>query len=189
MGATEGMVRDLVIRAQGGDRDAYELLARSAAPRLYAVASRVLRGADEANDVVQQALLSIWLDLPGLRDPDRFDAWAYRILIRHARHAAAGARARRHSVTDVSESLATRGDHAADVAAQDQLSRAFLHLTAEHRAVVVLHHVVGLPLGEIAEILEIPYGTVGSRLHHAMRAMREAIAAGERAPAREGQPA
>ena len=51
------------------------------------------------------------------------------------------------------------------------------------------HHYVGLPLGEIAEILDIPYGTVGSRLHHAIRSMRATIDAAERTAIQEGQPA
>jgi RNA polymerase sigma-70 factor (ECF subfamily) len=61
------------------------------------------------------------------------------------------------------------------VANSDALSRAFDRLTPEHRAVVVLHHYVGLPLAEIAEIMNVPYGTVGSRLHHALRELRGAL--------------
>ena len=183
------MGRDLVERAQAGDRDAYERLARSVAPRLFAVASRVLRDRDDAQDAVQQALVSIWLDLPSLRDPDRFDAWAYRLLVRHCRKAARRLPANHVAVVDISDLLAAPGDHAFELALHDELTRAFERLSADHRAVVVLHHLVGLPLGEIAEILEIPYGTAGSRLHSAMRALRAAVLAGDRVPAREGQPA
>lgn len=183
------MGRELVERAQAGDRDAYERLARSVAPRLFAVASRVLRDRDDAQDAVQQALVSIWLDLPSLRDPDRFDAWAYRLLVRHCRKSTRRPSVTHGTVVDLSEVLAAPGDHATAAALHDELARAFERLTADHRAVVVLHHVVGLPLGEIAEILEIPYGTAGSRLHNAMRALRAAIIAGDRLPAREGHPA
>jgi len=63
----------------------------------------------------------------------------------------------------------------ATVAERDELTRAFAQLSADHRTVVVLHHLVGLPLDEIAEILGIPYGTVGSRLFHAKRALRAAF--------------
>ena len=179
------MGRDLVERAQAGDRDAYEALARGVAPRLFAVASRILRDPDDAQDAVQQALVGIWLDLPSLRDPDRFEAWAYRIVIRQCSRATRRGTFRR-SVVDVSETLAATADPAAETALHDELTRAFARLTPDHRAVVVLHHLVGLPLGEIAEILDIPYGTAGSRLHHAMRALRAAITAGEQLPAREG---
>ena len=80
-------------------------------------------------------------------------------------------------------------DSIGDVAVRDQLDRAFRALSHDHRVVVVLHHYVGLPLGEIAEILDVPYGTVGSRLHHAMRSMRATIDAAERTAIQEGQPA
>jgi RNA polymerase sigma-70 factor (ECF subfamily) len=124
-----------------------------------------------------------------LRNPDRFDAWAYRILIHHCRRAGRRSTPRAASVVDLSDVLAAPGDHAAATALNDELDRAFQRLTPDHRAVVILHHLVGLPLGEIAEILDIPYGTVGSRLHRAMRALRSAIDEGAGAPAREGQPA
>ena len=88
-------MRDLVERAQQGDREAYELLARGAARRLFLIASRILRDADAAEDAVQHTLVTIWRDLPSLRDPARFDAWTYRIVIR-----AAGA-ADRYIVLDV----------------------------------------------------------------------------------------
>jgi RNA polymerase sigma-70 factor (ECF subfamily) len=73
------MSRLLVERAQQGDRDAYEQLARGALRRLFLVASRILRDSDAAEDAVQQTLVDIWRDLPSLRDPDRFDAWTYRL--------------------------------------------------------------------------------------------------------------
>jgi RNA polymerase sigma-70 factor (ECF subfamily) len=72
---------------------------------------------------------------------------------------------------------------------RDQLSRALANLSVEHRTVVVLHHYSGLSLAEISEIVGVPYGTVGSRLHHATRALRAAIAAGDRSTALGGQPA
>ncbi len=87
------------------------------------------------------------------------------------------------------EATPARADAYADSDLRDQLDRALAELTPEHRAVVVLHHYVGLPLGEIADILGVPYGTVGSRLHHATRALRASISAGDRVPAVGGQPA
>jgi RNA polymerase sigma-70 factor (ECF subfamily) len=92
-------------------------------------------------------------------------------------------------VVDLSDDLAAARDDIGEVAVRDQLDRAFDGLSADHRTVVVLHHLMGLPLGEIADILDVPYGTVGSRLHHALRAMRAGLDASERATARGGQPA
>jgi len=183
------MSRALVEKAQRGDRDAYEQLARDAAHRLFLVASRILRDADAAEDAVQQTLVAMWRDIGTLRDPDRFEAWTYRIVVRYCR-----AETRRHrrmgvTVVDLSDSMAAATDGFAEVALRDQLGRAFERLSLDHRTVVVLHHLVGLPLAEIAEILDIPYGTVGSRLHHAMRALRTAIESAERTPVPGGQPA
>jgi RNA polymerase sigma-70 factor, ECF subfamily len=183
------MSRVLVERAQAGDREAYEQLARAAARRLFLVASRILRDTDAAEDAVQGALISMWRDLPSLRDPDRFDAWAYRLVVRHCHNL--GRRERRSGVrvVDLTEDLRTERDGIGDVAVRDQLGRAFDALSRDHRAVVVLHHLVGLPIAEIAEILDVPYGTVGSRLHHAIRAMRASLDAAERVTAPGGQPA
>jgi DNA-directed RNA polymerase specialized sigma24 family protein len=76
------MDTDLVVRAQRGDKAAFADLAAGIADRFLAVARRILRDIDLAEDATQQALLSIWQDLPQLRDPARFDAWSYRLLVR-----------------------------------------------------------------------------------------------------------
>ncbi len=78
----KAMDTELVIRAQHGDEEAFASLAVAAGDRLHAVAHRILRDTDLAEDATQQALLSIWRDLPQLRDPARFDAWSYRLLVR-----------------------------------------------------------------------------------------------------------
>ncbi len=181
--------RQLVERAQRGDRDAYEALARASAPRLYRTAQRIVRDADGAEDAVQQTLVQIWCELPSLRDPDRFEAWTYRIVVRFC--LAESRQARRTDVREIhiQETVPARADAFADSDLRDQLNQALLELSREHRAVVVLHHYSGLSLGEIADILGVPYGTVGSRLHHATRALRASIAAGERSPLTGGQPA
>ena len=76
------MDTDLVTRAQRGDKEAFALLATGFADRFLAVARRILRDIDLAEDATQQALLTVWRDLPQLRDPARFDAWSYRLLVR-----------------------------------------------------------------------------------------------------------
>jgi RNA polymerase sigma-70 factor (ECF subfamily) len=181
--------RALVERAQRGDRDAYESLARASADRLYLTAHRIARDADRAEEAVQQTLVAMWRELPSLRDPDRFEAWTYRLVVRFC--LLESRRARRTGVREIriDERAPALTDAYADADLRDQLDRALAALSPEHRAVVVLHHYAGLPLGEIAEIVGVPYGTVGSRLHHAIRALRAAIAAGDRTPIAEGQPA
>jgi RNA polymerase sigma-70 factor (ECF subfamily) len=181
--------RALVEQAQHGDRDAYEALARASARRLYLTAHRIVRDADRAEDAVQQTLVAMWRELPSLRDPDRFEAWTYRLVVRFCLEESR--RARRTGVREIriEETEPARSDAYAAADLRDQLDRALAALSPQHRTVVVLHHYAGLPLAEIAEILGVPYGTVGSRLHHATRALRATIEAHERVGISEGQPA
>ena len=75
------MRRDLVEAASRGDHEAFDVLAASAGDRLYAVALLILRAPDLAEDAVQEALVRAWKQLPSLRDPDKFDAWLYRLVV------------------------------------------------------------------------------------------------------------
>jgi RNA polymerase sigma-70 factor, ECF subfamily len=175
----------LVIRAQDGDEQAFASLAVVIGGRLHAVAHRILRDIDLAEDATQQALLDIWRDLPDLRDPARFDAWSYRLLVR-----ACYAEGRRNRQATPNLRLLptdepTVGEGLREVVDRDQLERGFRRLSIEHRAVVVLHHYLDWPLEQIAETLGVPPGTVRSRLHHAMRGLRAALDADARPVPRE----
>ncbi len=179
------MDADLVIRAQRGDKGAYGLLAAEVADRLLAVARRILRDIDLAEDATQQALLAIWQDLPQLRDPARFEAWSYRLLVRACY--AEGRKDRRWAPNLrllPGDELAA-DDDLSSVVDRDQLERGFRRLSIDHRTVVVLHHYLDLPLERVAEIVGIPTGTAHSRLHHAMRALRAALDADRRPVSRE----
>ncbi len=179
------METDLVVRAQRGDKAAYADLAAGIADRHLAVARRILRDLDLAEDATQQTLLSIWQDLPQLRDPARFEAWSYRLLLRACY--AEGRKQRRWApnlrLLPTDEPLAF--DDLSSVVDRDQLEAGFRRLTLEHRAVVVLHHYLDLPLERVAEMLGIPIGTVHSRLHYAMRALRAALDADARSTSQE----
>ena len=76
-------------------------------------------------------------------------------------------------------------DPTGEIHDRDQLERGFRRLSIDHRAVVVLHHYLDLPLDQVAEALGVPEGTVRSRLHYAMRGLRAALDADKRQPARE----
>ena len=174
-----------MIRARNGDRAAFGLLAAGLATRFLAVSRRILRDVDLAEDATQQALVAIWRDLPQLRDPARFDAWSYRLLVRACY--AEGHRTRRWAPNlhllpaeplDAGEGL----DLVVD---RDQLERGFRRLSIDHRAVVVLHHYLDMPLDQVADTLGVPVGTVRSRLHYAMRGLRAALEADARPAARE----
>jgi RNA polymerase sigma-70 factor, ECF subfamily len=179
------MDTDLVIRAQRGDEEAFASLAVACGDRLHAVAHRILRDIDLAEDATQHALLAIWRDLPQLRDPARFDAWSYRLLVRACY--AEGRRTRQWApnlrILPADEPVGT--DATGSVHDRDQLERGFRRLSIDHRAVVVLHHYLDLPLETVAETLGVPIGTVRSRLFHAMRGLRAALDADARPARRE----
>jgi RNA polymerase sigma-70 factor, ECF subfamily len=166
---------DLVERAQRGDHEAFDAIATAAYHRLYAVSRRILRDGYAAEDVVQETLIRAWRDLPGLRAPGRFDAWLHRLLIRACQDHVRAQRRRPPQVLvlDIDRRVGT--DAIARLADRDQLERAFLELSVDHRAVLVLTHYVGLRAPEIAAILDIRPGTVYSRLHYAVLAMRAAL--------------
>ena len=180
----EDVDAELIGRAQHGDEEAFASLAVAAGDRLHAVAHRILRDIDLAEDATQQALLAIWRDLPQLRDPARFDAWSYRLLVRACY--AEGRRIRQWTPnlhilpTDV-----PAAEDLSSVVDRDQLERGFRRLSIDHRAVVVLHHYLDLPLDEVADVLGVPAGTVRSRLHHAMRGLRAALEADARPATQE----
>jgi RNA polymerase sigma-70 factor (ECF subfamily) len=172
-----GLERQLVERAQRGDEEAFHELAAQAGDRLFGLARHILRDPDAAEDAAQQALLDIWRKLPRLNDPDRFGAWSYRIVVRAAY--AEASRRRRWIVTPVhlASAASAEADHADVAADRDQLSRGFQRLSVEHRAVVALKYFADRTDDEIAEILEIPVGTVRSRLHHSLRHLRAELEA------------
>ena len=149
------------------------------------MAHRILRDIDLAEDATQQALLAIWRDLPQLRDPARFDAWSYRLLVRACYAEGRKSRNWTPNMRLLSSQEPMQADGSTSVVDRDQLERGFRRLSTEHRAVVVLHHYLDMPLDRVAEIVGVPAGTVRSRLHHAMRGLRAALDADARPPARE----
>ena len=176
------MRRDLVEAARRGDHEAFEVLATSAADRLYAVARLILRATDLAEDAVQEALVRAWQQLPTLRDPDRFDAWLHRLLVNACADQGRQLRRWTQQVRPLLLDTAIDDDTGA-VADREQLERGFSRLKLEQRTVVVLHYYSGFSAAEIAQMLGIPEGTARSRLHYATEAMRAALEADARQPA------
>jgi RNA polymerase sigma-70 factor (ECF subfamily) len=173
--------RELVEQAQRGDQEAFAALVHLTADRLYGIAYRILRDPTQAEDALQNALIDLWDDLPSLRDPDRFEAWTYRLIARASYREARRGRRWTGKVQRIAVDLEPSDDGGLDrFALHDDMERAFRQLTPEHRAVVVLHFFVGLPLTEIADALGLPVGTAGSRLHYAVRSLRAAFDADAR---------
>src|SRR4029077_6071883 len=133
------MQRDLVVRAQRGDLDAFSALTAGSTNRLFGAARLLLRDDEHAADAVQDACLQAWLDLRGLRDPDRFDAWLHRLLVRACYRAP---RRRRDRLTVEVRFASTADTVTPDtqraLAVRDQLERGFRRLSAEQRAGIVL---------------------------------------------------
>lgn len=183
--------RELVERAAQGDHDAFAELARAAIARLDAAARLILRDRELARDAVQEALVRAWRDLPGLRNPDRFDAWLHRLLV-HACIDEARRRRRRPIEVELTVlHVPVVSDGTRSMALRDELNEALATLSPEHRALVVLHYYLGVPVPEAAATLGISLNAAKSRLHRAIGALRRSFAAEslDEAPLEQGRPA
>ena len=167
----------LVRRAQAGDHAAFESLVRGRLDRLLRLALSIVGNEADARDAVQESCLRAWRELRRLRDADRFEAWLWRITINACR---SGVRGRRQaSVHEVavtglspeSEPPDPGRPLADDVTVRDAIRRAFRRLDPEKRTILVLHHVEGRSVTELADLLGIAEGTAKSRLHTARAAL------------------
>lgn len=167
--------------AMRGDHDAYAALAAASADRLFSLARMILRDADLAEDATQEALVKAWRELPRLRDPDRFDAWLRRLLV-NACYDETRRITRRAEVRSIPLAHPIVDGPAGRLADRDRIDRGLRRIPVEQRAVLVLHHQLGLTHAEIAETLGVPLGTVKSRLRYGLESMRAAIDADDRSP-------
>jgi RNA polymerase sigma-70 factor, ECF subfamily len=168
-----------VERARDGDELAFESLVDLHGSRCLAVAYRILRDVERAEDAVQQAFLLAWRELPRLRDPERFEVWLHRLLVNACYEDIRRHRRWTSRIVSIPVDGPSIPDPAVSVDDRDALERAFRRLTPEQRAAFVLHHHAGFPLDVTAEIVGVPVGTVKSRIHSATRSLRAAILADE----------
>lgn len=174
----------LVRRALDGDLRAFEdLLAQRLTP-LLRLALAIIGDEVDARDAVQEACVKAWRNLPGLRDPDRFDAWLRRILTNECRASLRSRRRRRVREIAVShvdpdfdlERSAAPAPDPADRAEQlEILGRAFDRLDANARVILALHHLEGWSVADISKELRLPATTVKWRLHRARAALQAAL--------------
>ncbi len=171
--------RELVERARQGDVSAFEQLLEARLDRLYRVAVAILGSEADARDVVQEASLSAWRQLPRLRDSRAFDAWLGRTLVNGCRmQLRRRSRVREIPLDPLGEAHNARWGSAADAdgfAERDLIHRALGRLEPADRGLLVLHHVEQQPISEIGRFLGIPDGTVKWRLHRARRALERAL--------------
>lgn len=169
-----GWVDLLVERARSGDLAAFEQLAERSMPEVYRLAVAMV-GPDDGRDVAQEALVTAWIELPTLRQPERFESWLRSIVMNRARNTLR--RRRRHPTVSLIEGH-TRSlvdEPVSTIQRRIDLDAAFGGLTTEQREVLVLHYVVDLPLREVASVLGLREGTAKSRLHAGLRSLRSRL--------------
>jgi RNA polymerase sigma-70 factor (ECF subfamily) len=152
-------------------RDAFAALTDRHLDSAYRLAWAILGNGGDADDATQDAFALAWRNRKSLRDPDRFDAWFGRILVNVCRQRL------RHRARQSVRSLESAdepaiADTSGHTTTQDAIVRAMARLDPDHRIVVVLRYWADLSVDEIAARLDLPAGTVKSRLHYALRSMR-----------------
>ncbi len=165
------MDHELLIRVRAGDREAFDLIVAAKAEPMYRTALAVLGNEADARDAAQDAFVAAWRGIGGLRDLDRFDAWLGRILINQCRDALR----RRGRVREVALEGILETKAAVAVFDGADFDEAFGRLTVDQRAVLVLHHLHGYGVRDIADWLGIPVGTVKWRLNRARSALQHEL--------------
>ena len=162
----------LVLRAQEGDRDALDALLRLCQAPLHRYIASQLADSTAADDVLQETLFRIARKLRWLSDPALFRAWAFRVASREAQRQL---RKRRFQPLDEVKDEPVGEPQALTRAELESLHSAVMEISPASRSVVSLHYFEEMPLAEIADALEIPLGTVKSRLGYGLRQLRESL--------------
>ena len=170
----------LVERARSGDDVAFSELVDLDGGRCFAIAVRILRDANLAEDAVQQAFLLAWRELPRLRSVHRYEVWLHRLLVNACYEELRRYRRWKDRTTVLPPEGPIGADPYVSSDDRDALERAFERLSPDRRAAFVLHHHVGMPIARIAQILAMPTGTVKSRLHYTAQLLRASLEADAR---------
>jgi RNA polymerase sigma-70 factor (ECF subfamily) len=175
----------LIAECLQGDPTAFGVLVRRYQDRLFHVAYRLVGNAEDAQDVVQEAFLSAYQALEGFKGDSRFFTWLYRIAVNTAislkrkQKAALRLDSGRNGELPIDPhdpSEQSRPGHALEQAEQEQrVQRALQKLSPEHRAVLILKDMEGQKYETMAEVLQVPIGTIRSRLHRARLELRELL--------------
>lgn len=175
--ATGVMDTHLVVRAQHGDQEAFASIVSAIGGRLHGIAHGILRDRELAEEATQQGIVSIWRDLPKLRDPERFEAWAARVIINACYSEARRAKRWLPDLRDGARDEPSDADAMQAVLDRDELERCLRRLSVDHRTILVLRYYLDYPVERIAQTLDIPPGTAKSRLNRALSALRAALEA------------
>lgn len=182
--------RTLVAQAKSGVDDSYEELVRRYQPRIYGLCYHLTSNHEDASDLTQEAFVKAWKALRSFKGDSSFYTWVYRIaynnVLNHLKQ-------RRNRTPHLSlDDLDFNAEHTPELMElishitprrdvslaelQEKLNEAMLKLSDEHRAVVTLHDIQGLPHDEIASIMHCNPGTVRSRLHYARQQLQGLLA-------------
>ncbi|MFM8733643.1 MAG: RNA polymerase sigma factor [Pirellulales bacterium] len=173
--------RDLVVRATAGDHDAFAQLVDRHHPRILALLERLSGSAEQALDLAQETFVSAYRHLTAFRHDSRFSTWLHSIACNHA---ASAARRRRPAVSlDAANGSREPTAPTSDVGRRLELAELRVRIAAaldnlddRYRQVVVLSDMQGASYEEIAAVLDIPIGTVRSRLHRGRMELRALLA-------------
>ena len=160
--------RALVLRAQSGDRDAFDALLREIAPPLLRYVTRVTGEVAMAEDVVQETLIAIVRKIEWLNDASLFRPWAFRIASRFAFRAL-----KKRKIVEPLDDLEIAVEDVSDPWQRERLLASIDRLTPASRAVITLHYFEDMPLSEVAAVLDLAPGTVKSRLAYGLAQLRK----------------
>jgi RNA polymerase sigma-70 factor (ECF subfamily) len=169
---------DAVRKFLGGEEAAFSQIVRLWEKKIYNLAWRMVGNREDAQDVVQEAFLSVFKSIKGLRDPDSFPTWLYQITLNHCR-----ARRRSRSLNlplaeSISDEMGNENalsdaipaeDRGDSIERLDMIQKALAGLSEDHRSAIVLKEYVGLSLEEVANAMDCPLSTAKSRLYHGLR--------------------
>jgi RNA polymerase sigma-70 factor, ECF subfamily len=168
--------KSVLDRARRGDQEAFAALIRHYDPGLRALAYRLLGDRDRMDDALQDAYVKAFTALPGFRGGAKVGTWLYRIVynvcldeLRRARRTA------QVSLEEAGELRGSTRDSGDEIAGRGDLARALAGLTPEDRAAVLLVDAQGFSYDEAGRVLDVPAGTIASRLNRARAALREAL--------------
>lgn len=174
---------ELAIRSQGGDREAFGVLAERWHSKIFRFLQRLLGNEHDARDACQEAFLRAFVNISGLRQPEHFKTWMHQIALNLCRDRARSARGSSLREVELDEATASRTPSAEpsplDLAGQRDLARllsaSLARLPVEQRTAIVLREYQGFTSTEISTITGVPAATVRGRIFYGLKAMRRLL--------------
>ena len=169
----------LISRARGGDREAFGALVEQYRDNVYRLAYRMCGNAYDADEAAQEAFVAAWRALPNFRGDAKFSTWLYRlttnaaidVMRREKRHQTVGD----GEMMDLADDADSPQETVERTEQQEAVQKALATLSEEYREVLLLRYMEELDYAEIAEVLQLPSGTVKSRINRAKAALKAAL--------------